>query len=133
MNRVWGRRGRGGGAGSEQTLPDPATSHDLVRELERSIEARLTAGEAGDEVTLAQVEADRLIAEAQGRADGAARQRVAAILCAARVEAKRLADAGIRRATDLAETATSHREEDVSAVVSSVLPVESSSSEEEAS
>ena len=133
MNRVWGRRARGGGAGSEQALPDPATSHDLVRELERSIEARLTAAEAGDEVTDARVEAERLIAEAEVRADGAARDRAAAILSEARVEAKRLAEAGTRRATDLAETAALHREEDVSAVVSSVLPAESSSSEEEAS
>lgn len=133
MNRVWGRRARGGGADSEQALPDPATSHDLVRELERSIEARLTAGEAGDEVTEARVEADRLIAEAEVRADVAARDHAAAILSEARVEAKRLAEAGTRRATDLAETAALHREEDVSAVVSSVLPAESSSSEEEAS
>ena len=133
MNRVWGRRARGGGAGSEQALPDPATSHDLVRELERSIEARLTAAEAGDEVTDARVEADRLIAEAEVRADEAARDHAAAILSEARVEAKRLAEAGTRRATDLAETAALHREEDVAAVVSSVLPAESSSSEEEAS
>jgi vacuolar-type H+-ATPase subunit H len=133
MNRVWGRRARGGGAGSEQALPDPATSHDLVRELERSIEARLTAAEAGDEVTDARAEADRLIAEAEVRADEAARDHAAAILSEARVEAKRLAEAGTRRATDLAETAALHREEDVSAVMSSVLPAESSSSEEEAS
>ena len=51
MNRVWGRRGRAAGAGAERAAPDPATAHQMVRDLERSIAARLAAlGEDDDEV-----------------------------------------------------------------------------------
>jgi hypothetical protein len=105
----------------------------MVRELERSIAARLAALGDDDAVARARVEADHLVAEAQVRADEAARERTAAILAAARMEAKRLVDAGARRATDLTEFATTRLETDVAAVVSSILPDANSSSQEEAS
>ena len=60
---------------------NPATPHELVRELENSIAARLAAAnQAGDEVALAQVQADHLIAEAEAQAAEVARHRTAAIL-----------------------------------------------------
>ena len=134
MNRVWGRRGSTAGAEAEQAAPDPAAAHQMVRELERSIAARLAAlDEDDDEVARARAEADRLVSEAQVLADEAGRERTAAILSAARLEAKRLVDAGTCRATDLTEFATARLESDVAAVVSSILPEANSSSREEAS
>jgi hypothetical protein len=111
-----------------------ATPHELVRELENSIAARLAAADqARDEVALAQVQADHLNAEADAQAAEVARQRAAAILSAARAEATRLTDAGIRRATDLTTVAARRRDQDVATVVSSVLPQRGQSSREEAS
>jgi hypothetical protein len=105
-----------------------------VRDLERSIAARLAAeGDEGDEVARAGVDADRLVAEARVQAEEAARERTAAILCAAWTEAKGLVDAGTRRATDLTELAATRLETDVATVLSSVLPEADSSSREEAS
>lgn len=111
-----------------------ATPHELVRELEDSIVARLAAADqARDEVALAQVQADHLIAEAEAQAAEVARQRAAVILSAARAEATRLTQAGIRRAADLTAIAARHRDQDIAAVVSSVLPQRDLSSREEAS
>ena len=133
MNRVWGRRGRAAGADAERAAPDPATAHQMVRDLERSIAARLAALGQDDEVARARAEAERLVAEAQVLSDEAGRERTAAILSAARLAAERLVEAGTRRATDLTEFATTRLETDVAAVVSSILPEASSSSREEAS
>lgn len=111
-----------------------ATPHELVRELEDSIAARLAAADkARDEVALAQVQADHLITEAEAQAAEVARQRAAAILSAARAEATRLTQAGIRRAADLTAIAARHRDQDIAAVISSVLPQRALSSREEAS
>ena len=100
-----------------------STPHELVLELEKSIAARLAAAnQAGDEVALAQVQADHLIAEAEAQAAEVARQRTAAILSAARAEATRLTQEGIRRAADLTAAAARRRDEDVIAVVAAVLP-----------
>jgi hypothetical protein len=111
-----------------------ATSHELVRELENSIAARLAAADqARNEVALAQVQADHLIAEADAQAAEVARQRAAAILSAARAEATRLTDAGIRRAAALTTVAAQRRDQDVATVVSSVLPQRDRSAREEAS
>jgi hypothetical protein len=113
---------------------DHATPHKLVRELEKAIAARLAAeDQARDEVALAQVQADHIIAETETQAAEVARQRAAAILSAARAEATRLTDAGIRRALDLTAVAAGRRDQDVAAVVSSVLPQRHRSSREEAS
>ena len=113
---------------------DHATPHELVRELENSIAARLAAADqARHEVALAQVQADHLIAEAEAQAADVARQRAAAILSAARAEATRLTDAGIRRATALTTVAARRRDQDVATVVSSVQPHRDRSSREEAS
>lgn len=111
-----------------------STPHELVRELENSITARLAAADqARDEVALAQVQADHLIAEAEAQAADVARQRAAAILSAARAEATRLTDAGVRRAAALTAVAVRRRDQDVATVVSSVLPPRDRSSREEAS
>ena len=111
-----------------------ATPHELVRELETSIAARLAAADqARDEVALAQVQADHLIAEAEAQAAEVARHRAAAILSAARAEATRLTQAGIRRAADLTAVAARRRDQDVATVVVSVLPQQARSSREEAS
>jgi hypothetical protein len=113
---------------------DHATPHELVRELEKAIAARLAAeDQARDEVALAQVQADHLIAEAEAQAAEVARQRAAAILSAARAEATRLTDAGIRRAADVTAVAARRRDQDVASVVSSVLPEQDRSSREAAS
>jgi hypothetical protein len=110
-----------------------ATPHELVRELENSIAARLAeANQAGDEVALAQVQADHLIAEAETQAAEEARQRTAAILSAARAEAARLTQAGIRRAADLTAVAARRRDKDVATVVAAVLPQQTRSSQDEA-
>jgi hypothetical protein len=105
----------------------------MVRDLERSIAARLAALGQDDEVARARAEAERLVSQAQVLSDEAGRERTAAILSAARLEAKRLIEAGTRRATDLTEFATTRLETDVAAVVSSILPDANSSSQEEAS
>ena len=111
-----------------------ATPHELVRELENSIAARLAAAnEAGDEVALAQVQADDLIAEAEAQAAEEARQRTAAILSAARAEADRLTQDGIRHAADLTAAAARRRDQDVATVVAAVLPHPARSSRHEAS
>ncbi|TCO42403.1 hypothetical protein EV646_11324 [Kribbella antiqua] len=111
-----------------------ATPHELVRELENSIAARLAAANrAGDEVALAQVQADHLIAEAEGQAAEEARQRTAAILSAARAEAARLTEAGVRRAAELTAVATRRRDQDVATVVAAVLPQQIRSSLDEVS
>jgi hypothetical protein len=111
-----------------------ATPHEMVRELETSIAARLAAADqARDEMALAQVQADHLIAEAEAQAAEVARQRAAVILSAARAEAARLTQAGIRRAADLTAVAARRRDQDVAAVVASVLPQQARSSREEAS
>ena len=113
---------------------DRATPHELVRDLENSIAARLAAADqARDEVALAQVQADHLIAEAEAQAAEVARQRAAAILSTARAEATRLTDAGIRRAAALTTIAARRRDQDVATVISSVLPQRERSSREEAS
>jgi hypothetical protein len=113
---------------------DRATSHELVRELESSIAARLAAAnQAGDEVALAQVQADHLIAEAEAQAAEVSRQRAAAILSAARAEAARLTQAGIRRAADLTAVAARRRDQDVATVVGAVLPQQEWSSRDEVS
>lgn len=79
------------------------------------------------------MKADHLVAEAEARAAEAARQRAAAILSVARAEATRLTDAGIRRAAALTAIAARRRDQDVAAVISSVLPQQDRSSREEAS
>jgi hypothetical protein len=113
---------------------DRATPHELVRELENSIAARLAAAnQAGDEVALAQVQADHLIAEAEAQAAEVARQRAAAILSAARAEAARLTQGGTRRAADLTAVAARRRDQDVATVVATVLPQHARSSQDEAS
>jgi hypothetical protein len=109
-----------------------ATPHELVQELENSIAARLAAAnQAGDEVALAQVQADHLIAEAEAQAAEVARQRAAAILSAARAEAAQLTEAGIRRAADLTAVAARRRDQDVATVVAAVLPQQTRSSQDE--
>ena len=109
-----------------------STPHELVLELEKSIAARLAAAnQAGDEVALAQVQADRLVAEAEAQAAEVARQRTAAILSAARADAARLTQDGIRRAADLTEAAARHRDEDVATVVAAVLPYPDRTSQNE--
>ena len=111
---------------------DGATPHELVRELENSIAARLAAAnQAGDEMALARVQAEHLIAEAQAQAAEVARQRAAAILSAARAEAARLIQAGIRRAADLTAVAARRRDQDVATVVAAVLPQRTWSSQDE--
>ena len=116
-----------------EAAADRATPHELVRHLETSIAARLSAADqARDEVALARVQADHLIAEAEANAAESARRRTAAILSAARIEAARLTDAGIRRAADLTAVAARRRDEDVAAVVSSVLPERAGSVRDEA-
>lgn len=111
-----------------------ATPHELVRELETSIAARLAAADrARDEVALAQVQADHLIAEAEAQAAEVARQKAAVILSAARAEAARLTQAGIRRAADLTAVAAQRRNKDVATVVASVLPQRTRPSQDEAS
>ena len=113
---------------------DRATPHELVRDLENSIAARLAAADqARDEVALAQVQADHLIAEAEAQAAEEARQRAAAILSAARAEAGRLTQAGIRSAADLTSVAAQRRDQDVTTVVDAVLPQPARSSRDEAS
>jgi hypothetical protein len=115
------------------TVAQP-TPHELVRELENSIAARqAAANQAGDGVALAQVQADHLIAEAEARAAEEARQRTAAILSAARAEAARLTQAGIRRVVDLTAAAARRRDEDVATVVAAVLPQQPGSSQDDAS
>lgn len=113
---------------------DPAVSHELVREFEKSIAARLAAADqARDEAALAQVQADHLIAEAEAQAAEVARQRTVAIMSAARAEASRLAQAGIRRAADLTAATARRRDRDVATVLAAVLPQSAGSSREEAS
>ena len=113
---------------------DHATPHELVRELENSIAARLAAADqARDEVALARVQADHLVAEAEAQAAEVARQRAAAILSAARAEAARLTQAGIRSAADLTSVAAQRRDQDVAIVVAAVLPRPVRSSRDEAS
>lgn len=115
-------------------IVDRATPHELVRELEHSIAARLAAADqARDEVALAQVQAAGLIAEAEAQAAEMARQRAAAILSAARTEATRLTESGLRHAADLTTVAARRRDEDVATVVSSVLPQRGRPSREAAS
>ncbi|MFG1819353.1 hypothetical protein ACGFIF_36720 [Kribbella sp. NPDC049174] len=118
--------------GSETT--GRATPHELVRNLEDSIAARLAAADqARDEVALAQVQADHLIAEAGAQAAEAARQRTAAILSAARAEAARLTEGGVRHAAELTEIAARRRNQDVATVVAAVLPQLTRPSRREAS
>jgi|SRR3954447_8588222 hypothetical protein len=102
---------------------DRTTPHELVRALEKSVAARLAAANrAGDEVALAQVQADHLIAEAEAQAAEVARQRTTAILSAARAEAARVTQAGISQAADLTAVAARRRDHDVATVVAAVLP-----------
>jgi hypothetical protein len=109
-----------------------ATPHELVRELENSIVARLAAAnQAGDEVALARVQADHLIAEAEAQAAEVARQRTTAILSAARAEAARVTQAGIRHAAELTAVAARRRDQDVAAVVAAVLPQQRGPSQKE--
>jgi hypothetical protein len=112
---------------------DDATPHELVRELENSIAARLAAAnQAGDEMALARVQADHLIAEAEAQAAEVARQRTTAILTAARAEAARLTQAGIRHAAALTAVAARRRDQDVATVLAVVLPPQRRSSQNEA-
>jgi len=101
----------------------PTTPHELVRELETSIEARLAAADqARAEVAQAQATAEHLLAEAAERAERDAQHRAAVILADARAEAVRLTEAGNRSAAELTAVAARRRDEDVAAVVSWVLP-----------
>jgi hypothetical protein len=109
--------------GQDDAATVNASPHELVRELETSIAARLAAADqARDEVALAQVQADRLIAAAEAQAAEEARHRATAILSAARAEATRLTQAGIRRAAALSSVAARRRDQDVATVVAAVLP-----------
>jgi hypothetical protein len=113
---------------------DRSTPHEMVRDLENSIAARLAAADqARDEVALALVQADHLVAEAEAQAAEVGRRRTAAILSAARAEAARLTQAGIGRATDLTAAAARRRDQDVATAVAAVLPQSARSSQEEAS
>lgn len=113
---------------------DPARAHELVREFEASIAARLAASEqAGDEVAQARLQADHLIAQAEVDAAEEAQRRRATILSSARAEAARLSEAGTRQAADLTAIAARRRDADVAAVLSSVLPPRVRSSQGEVS
>lgn len=117
---------------NDSETTDRATPHELVRALEQSIAARLTAAnQAGDEVALSQVQADHLVAEAEAQAAEVARQRTAAILSAARAEAARVTQAGIRQAADLTAVAARRRDQDVATVVAAVVPQQRGPSQNE--
>ena len=99
------------------------TPHEMVRNLERSIVARLSEAEAArDEVTRAEAQAAALLVKAEAQGAETGRTRAEAILGAARAEAGRLADEGVRAATDLASTAKRCRDDDVTTVLTHVLP-----------
>lgn len=107
--------------------PDPVTPHQLVRDLETSIAARLAASnETREEVVRAQQRAAQLITEAESAAAVAAQQRAAGIVSAAREEASRLTEVGRRAAADLSAAAAQRRDADVDAIVAAVLPNPSS-------
>jgi hypothetical protein len=111
-----------------------SSPHELVRELEAAIAARLAAaGQARDEVASAQRQAEDLTAEAEVRASEAARRRRAAILSAAHAEAGRLTQAGIDGAAALSLAAARRRDDDVALVMSQVLPKRTRSPRDEAS
>lgn len=101
---------------------DAVAAHQMVRELEKSIAARLAAANSShDDLTQARAEADALIAEAESQAAQAGRVHAAAILSAARAEAAHLEADGEREAAELTATATRRRDDDVAAILAEVL------------
>lgn len=112
---------------------DHVTPHQLVRDLETSIAARLASvDESRDELARAQAKAAQLITDAEADAAEAAARRAAAIVSAAGATAARLTEEGRGRAAELTEAAARRRDEDVAEIVAAVLP-ESCSRTEEAS
>lgn len=110
---------------------DHATPHQLVRDLETSITARLAAAdESRDDIARAQEQAAQLITDAEADAAEAAARSAAAIVSAAYAEAARLAEEGRRRAAELTEAASRRRDEDVAEIVAAVLPDSCSRTEE---
>lgn len=100
-----------------------ATPHELVLQLEASIEARLTAAEqARAEVERARQQATCITAQAAEQAMHDAQELTDGILADARSEAAGLTEAGSVRAADLTARAAARRDEDVAAVVAAVLP-----------
>jgi vacuolar-type H+-ATPase subunit H len=110
-----------------RTSPEPpandATPHELVLQLESSIETRLAAAEqARDEVERARQRATDVIAQAADQAMHDAQELTEGILAYARTEAARLTEIGIVRAADLTALTGRRRDKDVDAVVAAVLP-----------
>jgi vacuolar-type H+-ATPase subunit H len=100
-----------------------ATPHQLVLQLEASIQTRLAAAEqARAEVAQAEVQAAHLIAEAAEQAVHDAQELTEGILADARAEAARLTEAGTVRAADLTAVTARRRDADIAAVVTAVLP-----------
>jgi hypothetical protein len=109
-----------------RTPPDPsasrATPHELVLQLETSIETRLAATEqARTELEQARQRATQTIAQSAEQARLDAQELTDGILAGARTEAARLTQAGSVRAADLTTRAAARREEDVAAVVAAVI------------
>jgi hypothetical protein len=93
-----------------------------VVQLERSIEARLAAAdEARVEVARAHQQAAQVVSEAAEEAERDARRLAEVILADARAEAGRVIEAGTHRAADLTALTARRRDEDVAAVVATVL------------
>jgi vacuolar-type H+-ATPase subunit H len=110
-----------------RTPPEPpandATPHELVLQLESSIETRLAAAEqARDEVERARQRATDVIAQAADQAMHDAQELTEGILAYARTEAARLTEIGAVRAADLTALTARRRDKDVAAVVAAVLP-----------
>jgi vacuolar-type H+-ATPase subunit H len=100
-----------------------ATPHELVLQLETSIETRLAAAEqARAEVERAQQQAIFVITQAAEQAVHDAQELTEGILADARTEAARVTEAGTGRAADLTALTARRRDEDVAAVVAAVLP-----------
>ncbi len=99
------------------------TPHELVLQLETSIEARRAAAEdARAEVEQAQERATYVIAQAAEQAMRDAQELTEGILADARTAAASLTEAGTVRAADLTALTARRRDEDVAAVVAAVLP-----------
>lgn len=100
-----------------------ATPHELVLNLETSIQTRLSAAEqASTEVAQAEAQAAYLLAEAAEQAVRDAQELKEGILADARAEAARLTEAGTVRAAELTAVTARRRDADVAAVVAAVLP-----------
>ncbi len=100
-----------------------ATPHELVLQLETSIQTRLAAADqARAEVAQAEAQAAYLIAEAAEQAVRDAQELKEVILADARAEAARLTEAGTVRAAGLTAVTARRRDADVAAVVAAVLP-----------